>query len=180
MTPKMHRVAAFALAAGLVAGCATPTTTAEKDMLVKEAAVSRQEWNKLDPSLDGFTRKGYGYAYFPEVGKGGFIIAGAHGNGVVYEQGQHVGYAELTEGSLGLTVGGQKYSELIVFENKAAMDRFKRSEMSFGANANAVIAETGAGTTEPFVDGVVVFVRPIAGAMAEASVGGQHVKFIPK
>jgi lipid-binding SYLF domain-containing protein len=180
MISMMRCVAAFALAAGLLAGCATPTTTAEKDALVKDATASRQAWIKGDPSIDGFVRKGYGYAHFPEVGKGGFIIAGAYGNGVVYEQGQHVGYAELTEGSLGLTVGGQKYSELVVFENKAAMDRFKTSEMNFGANANAVIAETGAGATASFVDGVAVFVRPIAGAMAEASLGGQHIKYIPK
>ena len=35
---------------------------------------------------------------------------------IVYEQGQHVGYAELVEGSIGFTVGGQSYSEL---ESKA-------------------------------------------------------------
>jgi hypothetical protein len=52
--------------------------------------------------------------------------------------------------------------------------------MNFGANSNAVIAETGAGATASFVDGVAVFVRPIAGAMAEASLGGQHIKYIPK
>jgi lipid-binding SYLF domain-containing protein len=176
----MCGIAVFALAAALLAGCATPTTTAEKDALVKDATASRQAWSKIDPSIDGLAKKAYGYAFFPDVGKGGFIIAGAHGNGVVYERGQHVGYAELTEGSVGLTVGGQKYSELIVFENKAAMDRFKASEMNFGANANAVMAEAGAGATASFVDGVAVFVRPIAGAMAEASLGGQHVKFIPK
>jgi lipid-binding SYLF domain-containing protein len=180
MTTRLRCIGAIVLVAGAVAGCATPTTTAEKEVLVKDATASRQAWTKADSSIDGFARKGYGYAYFPEVGKGGFIIAGAYGNGVVYEQGQHVGYAELTEGSLGLTVGGQKYSELVVFENKAAMDRFKTSEMNFGANASAVIAETGAGATASFVDGVAVFVRPIAGAMAEASLGGQHIKYIPK
>jgi len=67
-----------------------------------------------------------------------------------------------------------------VFEDKVAMDRFKKSEVNFGANANAIIAKTGAGASASFVDGVVVFVRPLAGAMAEASVGGQKIKYVPK
>ena len=175
------RATMIALAAGLLAaGCASIETAQEKDALAKEATSARQAWIKADPSIDGFVKKGYGYAFFPDVGKGGFIIAGSHGNGIVVEQGQHVGYAELTGGSVGFTVGGQKYSELIVFENKAAMDRFKKSEMNFGANANAVIAEAGAGASGSFTDGVAVFVRPLAGAMAEASLGGQHIKYIPK
>jgi lipid-binding SYLF domain-containing protein len=169
-----------ALAAGLAVGCASVETAQEKEALVKDATASRQAWINADPSIDGMVKKGYGYAFFPDVGKGGFIIAGSHGNGVVYEQGRHVGYAELTGGSLGLTIGGQKSSELIVFENKAAMDRFKQGEMNFGANANAVIAEAGAGASASFVDGVAVFVRPLAGAMAEASLGGQQIKYIPR
>jgi lipid-binding SYLF domain-containing protein len=175
------RATMIALAAGLLAaGCASIDTAQEKDALVKETTSARQAWTKADPSIEGFVRKGYGYAFFPDVGTGGFIVAGAHGNGAVFEQGRHVGYAELTGGSVGLTVGGQKYSELIVFEDKAAMDRFQKSEMQFGANANAVIAQAGAGASTSFTDGVAVFVRPLAGAMAEASLGGQHIKYIPK
>jgi len=33
---------------------------------------------------------------FPEIKKGGFVVGGAGGHGVVYEKGQHIGYAELT------------------------------------------------------------------------------------
>ena len=179
MTSRIH-AALIALAAALVVGCASVETTQEKEALVKGATASRQAWINADPSIDGLVKKSYGYAFFPDVGSGGFIVAGSHGNGIVYEQGQQIGYAELTGGSVGLTVGGQKYSELIVFENKAAMDRFKKSEVNFGANANAVIAKTGAGASASFVDGVAVFVRPLAGAMAEASVGGQKIKYVPK
>jgi lipid-binding SYLF domain-containing protein len=174
------RSTAIALFAGMAVGCASMDTAQQRETLVKEATTSRQAWSKADPAIENFAKKGYGYALFPEVGKGGFIIAGGGGNGVVYEQGKHVGYAELVEGSVGLTVGGQKYSELIVFENKAAMDRFKQSELSFGADANAVIAETGVAASAKFVDGVAVFVRPLAGAMVQASLGGQRVKYIPK
>ena len=91
----------------------------------------------------------------------------------------------------GFTIGGVvvarydvgstlEYSELIVFEDKAAMDRFENNQFEFGANASAIIAKTGAAANARFVDGIAVFVRPVAGAMAEASVGGQRVTYVAK
>src|SRR5215471_992018 len=74
-----------------------------------------------------------------------------------------VGYADLTQMSVGFQAGLQDYCELIVFENQAAMDRFKRNEIDFGANASAVLAEKGAAMNAQFVDGVAVFVRPTGG-----------------
>jgi len=165
----------------LLVGCSTaPPTTEAKDELFKKAAAERQEWSKLDPEMEGFARKGYGFAFFPEVTKGGLGVGGAWGRGVVYEQGQHVGYADITQGSLGLQAGGQTYGELIVFENKAAMDRFKERQFDVGANLSAVLATTGAAANARFVDGVAIFVRPIAGAMAEASLSGQRITYVPK
>jgi lipid-binding SYLF domain-containing protein len=181
MTTRTCAVATVALATGLLFGCSTtPSTPQAKDELFRKASAERQEWNKLDPQMEAFVRKGYGYAFFPEVNKGGAGVGGAYGRGVVYEQGQHVGFADITQGSLGLQLGGQTYSEVIVFENKAALDRFKQNKMDFSANASAVIAKTGAATNARFVDGVAVFVRPIVGAMAEASLGGQRTTYVPK
>jgi lipid-binding SYLF domain-containing protein len=165
----------------LVAGCSTGSVSKEeRDTLVKQAQASRQEWNKVDPQFEAFAKKSYGYAFFPEITKGGFVVGGARGQGVVYEKGQHVGYADLTQVSVGFQGGLQDYSQLIVFENQAAMDRFKRNEVDFGANASAVVADKGTALTAQFVDGVAVFVRPIKGAMAEASLAGQQITYLPK
>jgi hypothetical protein len=66
-----------------------------------------------------------------------------------------------------------------VFENKAAMDRFKANQFSFGATASAVIPKAGTATSTQFVDGVAVFVRPITGVMAEAALAGQKITYVP-
>ena len=95
------------------------------------------------PQFEAFAKKGYGYAFFPEITKGGFVVGGARGQGVVFEKGQHIGYADLTQMSVGFQAGYQDYSQLIVFENQTAMDKFKRNEIDFGANASAVVADTG-------------------------------------
>ena len=181
MTSTTAALVAIALATGLLVGCSTaPTTTTERDELTRKAMAERDEWNKIDPGMAELAKKSYGFAFFPEITKGGLVFGGGYGRGVVYEQGKPVGYADVTQGSFGLQAGGQTYSELIVFESKAALERFKQSPVDFGANATAVIATTGAATNARFVDGVAVFVRPKVGAMAEASLGGQRMTYVPK
>lgn len=176
------RVARFcALAAGVLLSCSTaPSTEEGRDELIQKATATLREWNRLDPGVEEFARKGYGYALFPEVNKGGLVFGGAYGRGVVYEQGQHIGYADLTQGTFGLQAGGQTYSELIVFENKAALERFTQNRLDFSADATAVILKTGAAANARFIEGIGVIVRPIAGAMAEAAIGGQQLTYVPK
>src|SRR6267142_6344020 len=145
MTSKKRAIIVMALIMGVMAGCSTGSVSKEEgDALFNKAQVSRQEWNEVDPQFEAFAKKGYGYAFFPEITKGGLLFGGARGRGVVYEKGQQIGYADLTQASVGFQAGLQDYSQLIVFENQPAMDKFKRNEIDFGANASAVYADKGA------------------------------------
>lgn len=171
----------LAAATGLLVGCTTaPPSEEGRKALVENATLAMQDMNRVDPGVEPLARKGYGYALFPEVVKAGLGFGGGYGQGVVYEQGQHVGYADLTLGSVGAQIGGQTFSELIVFENKAALDRFKLSPLDFTAGAAAMILQNGAAANATFIEGIVVVVRPITGAMAEATIGGQQFKYVPK
>lgn len=168
-------------ATGLLAGCGTASPTREGGAeLIEQATAALKDMNELDASVEPMARKAYAYALLPEVIKGGLVFGGAHGQGVVYEQGQHVGYAELVLGSFGLQAGGQRYRELILFENKAALDRFKRGPIDWSGDASAVFADNGAAANARFVDGIAVIVTPIDGAMAEAVVAGQQFRYTPK
>jgi lipid-binding SYLF domain-containing protein len=89
MQSKTRAIVVTVLIIGLMAGCSTGSVTKEEgDALMKSAQTSRQEWNKIDPQFEAFAKKGYGYAFFPEITKGGLLVGGAHGRGVVYEKGQ--------------------------------------------------------------------------------------------
>ena len=181
MPSTTRLVVLLTLVAGLLISCSTaPSTPAARDVLLQQATTTMSEMNREDPGLDELTRKAYGYAVFPEVAKGGLVFGGGYGRGVVYEQGEHAGYADLSQASFGLQMGGQTYSEVIVFENKAALDLLKEGRVELAADASAVILKTGAAANARFVDGFAVFVRPIGGAMVEAAVGGQQVTFVPK
>ena len=71
-------VAAIFLTTVLLVSCSTaPTTTTAKDELTQKAMAEREEWNKLDPGLEALAKKSEGYAFFPEIIKGGLGVGGA-------------------------------------------------------------------------------------------------------
>jgi lipid-binding SYLF domain-containing protein len=163
-----------------LAGCATaPDTEAKKAELHTSVNNAMTRIKALDPSLQTQIAKAYGYAIFPSVAKGGAIVGGAYGRGEVYEQGKMIGWADLSQATIGAQLGGQSFSELILFENKAALDNFKNGKVKFSANASAVAMKTGAADAAKYTDGVLVFVEPIAGLMVEAALGGQSFSFQP-
>src|ERR1700691_5917277 len=55
----------------------------------------------------------YGYAIFPTIGEGGFVVGAAGGKGQVFIRGQQVGETTLAEGSVGFQAGGQAFREII-------------------------------------------------------------------
>src|SRR5207249_4886856 len=129
----------------------------EREGFHSEAQAAIKAMQASHPELKGFMDDAYGYAIFPSIGKGGVIVGGAYGSGEVYEQGARIGYAEMKQGTVGAQLGGQTYRELILFENKAALDRFTREKVEFSANASAVALKTGASATARYENGVAVF-----------------------
>src|SRR5579872_5901833 len=65
---------------------------------------------------EAFFKSSYGYAVFPTIGKGGFVVGGAHGKGRVYKHGRYLGDTTMTQVSVGFQAGGQAYSEIIFFQ----------------------------------------------------------------
>jgi len=164
----------------LLTGCSTTPQTAEKQaQLTSKSENAIQLAKKADPGLQKFFDTATGYAVFPSVGKGAVGVGGAYGRGELYQGGKPAGYCTLTQASIGLALGGQKYTELIFFESKAAVDRFKSGSFAFAAQASAVALKSGASANAKYADGVAVFTRGEAGLMYEASVGGQKFSFQP-
>jgi len=136
-------------------------------------------FKQKDPDMEIFFKEAYGYAVFPSVKKGGLGSGGAGGKGVVYEKGKLVGRATLAQATIGFQLGGQVFSEIIFFRDKAAIDRFKRERVEFSAQATAVAATAGAAATADYSNGVAVFTLAKVGLMYEASIGGQSFSYKP-
>jgi lipid-binding SYLF domain-containing protein len=167
--------------AGLLGSCATaPASREDKAALVAEATARLQQMSTEDSELGALVKRSHGYSMFPNVGKGGLGVGGAYGRGVVYERGRHIGYCDVTQATLGLQAGGQSFSELLLFEDQAALDRFKAGQFGLAADASAVVMKSGSAASANFVNGVAVVVQPLGGAMFEASIGGQQFTYKAK
>jgi lipid-binding SYLF domain-containing protein len=147
-----------------------------------------------------FLQDCYGYAVFPTIGKGGFVVGGAHGDGRVFARGRYVGDISMTQLSVGLQLGGQAYSQIIFFEDRRAFDEFTNGSFEFGADAAAVAitaaAEASAGTAGAsagasggmkdavtsghYYRGFAVFTIVKGGAMYEATLAGQKFTYTPR
>ncbi|MGA2478607.1 MAG: YSC84-related protein [Spirochaetia bacterium] len=173
---KLRFLAVIAVLA--IAGCMTAPKSAEDRMALKENAdTAFAKAQGTDASLATLVRGAYGYAVFPSVGKGGVGLGGAYGQGILYEHGAFVGYCDMTQASIGFQFGGQSYTEIVILENKKAVDNFKSGDFTLAAQASAVALKSGAAANAKYQDGVAIFTMDQSGLMYEASVGGQKFNF---
>lgn len=164
----------------LLGACETaPRSNADRATLGAEVTAAMAAFRNADPTLQELLDKSVGWAVFPDVGKAGLGVGGAYGRGELFENGRKVGYCDVTQGTLGLQVGAQTFSELVVFMRRADLDAFKGEVFEFAANVSAVAIREGAARSVDYSKGVVVFTIAKGGLMAEASVGGQRFSFRP-
>jgi len=152
-------------------------TSSKDKKLAADASEAKQDFINTDGLMSSLFSNAYGYVIFPNVGKGAIGVGGAAGNGIVYEKGSVIGKASLKQVSVGFQFGGQAYREVIFFENKSDLDRFKENKIEFSAQASAVAATKGASANVKYSDGVMIFTQQKGGLMYEASVGGQKFKY---
>ncbi|MGN6107538.1 MAG: hypothetical protein ACTHU0_20680 [Kofleriaceae bacterium] len=162
----------------LVGGCGgAPKTVQEQQSLVQRANATLNEMFAKNPGLRDVVAASYGYAVFPSVGKGGVVVGGAYGRGILYEQGRPTGFVELKQGSLGAQLGGASFSELVILRSPHEVADLKAGRFNVGANATAVLVTAGAAGAAR--TGATVFVMPRGGLMVDVSVAGQTLGYQP-
>jgi hypothetical protein len=156
-----------------------PQTAQEAQILSDQASAAIGNFKQADPSLQRFFDSAYGYAVFPAVRAAAVGVGGAYGQGEVYERGRLIGHADLSQANVGLSLGGQRYAEIVFFEDEGAMATFKTNQVEFDARASAIAAASGAATSANYQKGAAVFTLPEGGLMFQAAVGGQKFRFTP-
>lgn len=176
--------------------CAALFTQVQADNYIRTIEIFKQS-----DAAKPFFKSAYGYAVFPMVGKGGFVVGGAYGTGQVYVDGAVTGTTRLIKGSIGFQAGGQAFSQMIFFQDKRAYEEFTSGSFEFDASVSAVAITAGVqakagtagatagassgpatGTQAPptYHKGMVVFVHATGGLMYEAAIGGQKFSYTPK
>ncbi|MEJ2385632.1 MAG: YSC84-related protein [Xanthomonadales bacterium] len=179
------------LAAALFALTASSIATAASLTSCKEAMGNFKDLGNVSELL----AQSYGYAVLPTIGKGGVGIGGAAGSGCVFADGKHTGDVSMGQLSIGWQLGGQAYSQLILFQNADTYKEFIQGNFEFGADATAVALTYGAAasaTTQGasasagdtagkggWKRGMAIFTLAKGGLMYEAVLAGQKYKFKP-
>jgi lipid-binding SYLF domain-containing protein len=169
-------------------------TLAHAAATVEECNATASKFKELG-DVPEMMAQSYGYAVLPTIGKGGIGIGGAGGTGCVFAEGSHTGDISMGQITIGFQLGGQAYSQIILFKNKDTYEEFTSGNFEFGADATAVAltygAQAGANTQGASASagdtkavgswkrGMAIYTLAKGGLMYEASVGGQKYKYEP-
>jgi lipid-binding SYLF domain-containing protein len=180
------RVTLFTLLMSLIFSSAWADKYSETKLLFEKAGASN------------LFNSAYGYAMFPTIGKAGFIVGGAYGEGRVYQRGSYIGDTTMAQATIGFQLGGSGFSQVIFFQNKHTLSKFTNGNFEFGAEAQAVVLTAAAGATAKTVGssatasggknnastagngyykGMATFTITKGGLMYEASIGGQKFSY---
>lgn len=177
---RLFRFFPICVAVLFAAACATaPSSERDRGDLRRDADDALALAKSKDQSLGTLLERAAGYAVFPSVGKGAVGVGGAYGRGILYENEAPIGFTALSQATIGLQLGGQSYTEILVFEDMNALNRFRQGNFAFSSQATAVALRSGEGANAKFENGVAAFTMDEAGLMFEASVGGQKFSYQP-
>jgi lipid-binding SYLF domain-containing protein len=154
-----------------------PDTSDNLELSVAQAIIKAKS---KDPALAKWFDTAYAFAVYPKVGKGGIGIGGAYGKGLVIRGDTTIGNTSLSQVTIGFQLGGQVYSQFIMFRDKTAFEHFSRGNFEMGAQVSAVAITLGASADANYDGGVAVFTIAEGGLMYEASIGGQKFKYSAK
>ncbi len=143
---------------------------------VGEANKTIKEFKEKDPGMSKFFSSAHGYAVFPGIGKGGLGVGGAAGKGTLFQGGTAVADTKMKQLTIGFQAGGQKYAEVIFFQDAEKYKDFIAGNFEFAAQVSAVALTSGVSADAKYENGILVVTMAIGGLMYEASIGGQKFK----
>lgn len=176
----------------LVSGCTTTASTTASPP-TSTASTKANRMQEIDAGVDTalsrlhgtvrgsrqLTDKAEGMLVFPSVIAAGLGIGGQYGEGALRVHGKTEKYYRLASASVGLQIGAQSKTIIILFMTRDALDRFRNSNgWMVGADASVAVLNVGADgnvATQPAVGPVVAFVMTNAGLMANLTLEGTKI-----
>jgi lipid-binding SYLF domain-containing protein len=169
-------IGAIATVVALTATVALALDTAAVD---KQVAATMDHFYALSKDHQFLAQNAAAVLVFPTITKAGIGVGGEHGDGALLKSSKTVGYYSISGGSIGLTLGAARYSEVILFNTPEARDKFVNgSDWSIGADTSVAVMKTGAGgvyDTETLKKPVLAFVFGEKGLLGDASLKGTKI-----
>lgn len=149
---------------------------ASKQEIDSDVQYALQAFYDLNPGNKELASKASGMLIFPSVMKAGFVVGGEYGECVLWINNKPVEYYSIASASVGLQIGAQSRSEVILFMDKNALDNFRAHDgWSVGVDGSVAVINEGAGkdiNTETAKDPIIAVIFSNKGLMGNLSLEG--------
>jgi lipid-binding SYLF domain-containing protein len=180
---KKILIVAFCFALGLVfsAPAFADNLKEEAETIVDKARIVMEEVKNAPDSGAAYDliRQSAGVVIIPDMFKGGFVVGGSYGKGVVVarKDGKWSGpaFVYIGAGSIGFQIGVQLTDLILVVVGQNTMDSFMRSNFKLGVDAAAAAGPVGAqatAATDLFLKGGIYSYSRAKGLFAGVSLEG--------
>jgi lipid-binding SYLF domain-containing protein len=173
---SVAQLAAMLSVGVFLAGPATAETAAEINAGVEAA---RDKCAAEVTGCEAAAEQARGMLVFPEITKGAVGIGGSYGEGALIVDDRTEGYYSTAAASIGLQLGGEKYSQILMFMTPETLENFRSSSgWEVGANAKVTVIDQGKAADIRSViaeNPVVAFVFGQQGLMGDLSVEGAKI-----
>jgi lipid-binding SYLF domain-containing protein len=153
----------------------------ELDARVREAV---RELHQTSPTARELSAKARGMLVFPRVFKAGYGIGGEFGEGVLLADGRTVDYYNIASASVGLQLGIQRKSVVVLFMTDEALRRFRESEgWKVGVDTSIAIVTVGIGgeiDTDTLQKPVIGFLFSNKGLMYNLTLEGSKISRVAR
>ncbi|HEU4431320.1 MAG TPA: lipid-binding SYLF domain-containing protein [Myxococcota bacterium] len=173
------------LVTALIVAGSLPARAASKREIETKSTAALKALLDSTPAAKTLAEDAKAILIFPEIVKGGFIVGGQVGSGMLQEHGKAAGYYRSFAGSYGLQAGVQSFGYVLMFmddESRAYLDKSKGWEI--GVGPSIVLVDEGVGknlTTTTLKKGVYAFIFDQKGLMAGIGIQGSKItKIDPK
>jgi lipid-binding SYLF domain-containing protein len=157
-TPTGRRSALRAIAATTLAGplalaaCANQPPATEAQQVVDQSRIALQQMLSAAglEALPRYIITARAVMIVPELLRGGFILGGRYGQGVVLARlpdgsWSYPAFYSSSGGTIGLQIGGQLSQFVLTIMTQKGLDALQRNDFTLGADVSAAIATVGAG-----------------------------------
>jgi lipid-binding SYLF domain-containing protein len=160
----------------LQAGASQAATARE---INQGATAALEHLYATSPGARALADKAKAILVFPEIVKGGFIVAGQYGDGVLRERGRTVAYYRSVAASYGYQAGIETFSYALFFLDDESLSYLKKSDgWEVGTGPTIVIADEGFAknlSTTTLQKGVYAFIFGQEGLMAGIGLQGTKI-----
>jgi lipid-binding SYLF domain-containing protein len=144
-----------------------------------KSSIALKKLYDTEPGAKALGDKAKGILIFPEIVKGGFIVAGQYGDGALRKRGRTTGYYRSLAASVGFQAGAQSFGYILFFMDDDSLRYLDKSDgWELGTGPTLVVLDKGFGknfSTTTLQKGVYAFIFDQKGLMGGVGIQGSKI-----